>query len=843
MTQPAHVASGDTQRLDDVAASVPGIAGLHCLHDTARKPLWLSPGIESLTGYRAEELIRHEHGFCALIHREDRPHVWMTIQSALNSAQPYSVRYRIRTRAGQLRWIWERGSLEADARPPRVKAMLLDMGIDLPEDMSHMLGEDRAPLRPDASATAAGAPGFQQIIHHLSAHHALSLGDPVSLARELLEGAVPALGAARGSLWLECDDPLQLEQIDMYEPALRRHGSGVRLCRGEHPVYIGTLRSQNTLACGDVSQHPALVEFRQILLRLDIHACLNASIRVAGELRGMICFDHLFEPREWTADEIEFAQQLAGLVAQCLLNRDRRQAETRAREAEIESRAKSELLATMSHEIRTPMNGVLGVAELLRDTPLSTEQRRYVSAIQHSGRHLLHLINDVLDFSRLEAGKLRPQPEPFCLEQLVESSIDVFAARSLNSQVPLYAHIEPGTPTALIGDAKRIRQIITNIIGNAVKFTERGEISLHCRLEPEQGQARLHFEIRDTGIGIDTQDAQRLFQPFSQLGPASHRHGGTGLGLAISRDLVEMMGGRIDFDSEPGHGSTFRFDVAVEIAAPPPAQRPPLRGRLLLVSPSEHFRRMFGRQARHIGLELDNALCAAEALAHCSANPCDVVVLGPELAEAAGGSFAVQLNALCGQHAPHCILLTCERLPQTVRDAMFGGGLHTLLESPFSNGRLLEVLARQLGQSQPGPGAERPRTPAPLPRRRILVAEDNPINRMVVVNLLKKMGMEVTTAIHGGEAVDAFRSQVFDLVLMDCEMPGMDGYEATRAIRRHERQQGYPATPIAALTAHAIAELKQRAFDAGMDAYLTKPIDRERLVALIRENRANTRAA
>jgi signal transduction histidine kinase/ActR/RegA family two-component response regulator len=377
----------------------------------------------------------------------------------------------------------------------------------------------------------------------------------------------------------------------------------------------------------------------------------------------------------------------------------------RARDAaEHASRAKSAFLANMSHEIRTPMHGILGMADLMHATTRDPVQRGYVETIRRSGRGLLSLLNDVLDLSKIEAGKLDVEVQPFGPRALVDEVIDMMAARAGEKDLSLAAEVDPAVPALVRGDPLRLRQVLANLVGNAVKFTERGAVTVRVRAR----EGHLRFEVQDTGVGLDTAQAARLFHPFEQAdATTTRRFGGTGLGLAISRQLVELMAGTIGVDSSPGAGATFWFELPLVAATQPEAP----------------------------------AAAPKSAPAPC-----------------------------------------------------------------------------------PAPGATRPC---------ILLAEDNALNRLFAETVLRSFGVDVVVAEDGREAIERACARRFSLILMDCQMPRVDGYEATAAIRRHERETGAPRTPIVALTANAMAQDRDRCLAAGMDGFLAKPFQSAELESTV----------
>jgi PAS domain S-box-containing protein len=771
--------------------------------DIATGALNMTAGAAALSGFGRQACVVTGPELDQQVHPEDREAVLAVVKRAIVHGEPYRIENRILTEDGSVRWIRSQARVEVVAgRSVRITGAIIDITHE------KLLLEQ---LRQNAErmALAEQAAGFGIFETNLRAERMTFSPGWATIAG--IPPHVTSLTREEATAIVHPDDRARL--IEGVPEAARRG-------QAEHEYRV-------IMPDGSIRWHRSHVLIQSI--NGEPVSLVGAVIDITREKQMLI--------------SLEEARQ----------------------RAEAATLAKSEFLANMSHEIRTPMNGVIGMTGLLLDTALSSEQRDYAETARNSGEALLTIINDILDFSKIEAGKLAIDAFSFDLRRVVEDVVQMLASQSAARGIDLLARYAPGAPTHFVGDADRIRQVIANLTSNAVKFTHAGHVLVSVEVVTgDDGAAEVQVAVSDTGIGIPEDQLERLFDKFTQADASTtRRYGGTGLGLAISRSLVQLMGGTMRVESRVGAGSTFSFSLPLRLDERPeglPSLARVLEGRrVLIVDDNDVNRRILHEQTSSWEMRSGSYATAQDALdamrdAHAAGDPYDFVIADYRMPGMDGASLAKIIKADPALRDAVYVLLTSvgnwrdqTQMPTDSVDAC--------LVKPVRHTRLMSTLATLWGDKCPAPSSTLPnanevsslpavghRVERPPTTHvsgefagqgvRVLVVEDNAVNQKVAVMLLAKLGVRADVAGHGREAVDLTRMIPYDLVLMDCQMPEMNGYEATAEIRR--REGSGPRLPIVALTADVVEGARERCTGAGMDDFVPKPLQIDALARALR---------
>lgn len=807
--------------------------------------VYFSPEWKAQIGYGNDEISSHYDEWERRLHPDDRSRTLSYLRHYLvDPCTPYQIEFRLQHKNGSYRWIYACGETIRNATG--TPARMLGCHIDITQlKQNEEFERNRALMLQQ----------HQFALYELARHEAISSGNLDQAVHTLTEIGSRALQVERTSLWLIEPEGASFRLLDLYDRVSGQHHSGTRLFVQEYPAYFAALRKASyAIGVEDVYIDPRTVEFsRHFSIPPGVAARLDAPIRMNGQVIGILCNEHVGQPRPWRPEEIHFISSLATLFTLAQETAKRKEIEQALREAketaEVANRAKGEFLANMCHEIRTPMNAIIGMADLLWETDLSPEQRKYLRICRRAGSSLLHLVNDIVDLSKVETGHVELESINFDLNDVLEKALEINAVRANEKGIELACYVSPDVPCFLVGDPNRLHQILINLISNAVKFTEHGSVIIEVFKDPDSHEpGAIRFSVTDTGIGIPKEKLSVIFESFTQADVSvTRKYGGTGLGLTISRQLAEMMKGTIWVESTVGQGSTFHCTLQLGINIPSPIDHNicPLdlrKLRTLVVDDHQINRKILTEILSAWGAQVTGAPTGPQALhelrraAHCS-SPYNLLLLDCRMPEMSGFQVAEEIRQSSAFTDLTIIMLASYQWADDIART-YDMGLGGYLTKPIRKTDLLETLKISLARSRDMP-PERLPMPEPSsvsPQRKpfcVLLVEDSPDNQTLVRAYLRKTSYQLEVATDGEIALDKFKNGHFDLILMDMNMPVMDGYDATKRIRDWEQVHGLHQTPIVALTALTLQGEKTKILEAGCTAHITKPIKKHTLLKVL----------
>jgi PAS domain S-box-containing protein len=778
----------------------------------------LNPAWEKTLGYSQEELLSRP--YVDFVHPEDREATIAEANRLAAGRDTFIFENRYRCKDGSYKWLRWTGAVRAE------KGVIYASARDI-----SLRKRDEARLAAQHAVTRvlAEAPTL------------------ASAAPQILQAVCKSLDWEVGAIWRVDSKEELLRCVEAWQTSLQNLSDfdrATRMCTFARGVGLpGRVWAQaEPVSIEDVAMD-ANFPRRDAAVREGLHGAIGFPILLGGKALGVL----EFFSRQIQKPDARLLEMMGAIGSQIGQFIGRRQAaealqiyardlETAKQAAEQAARTKSEFLANMSHEIRTPMNAIIGMTELALQTRITREQREYLDATKSSADALLTLVNDLLDFSKIEARKLQLDHVEFNLRDTLEDAIRVLALRAHHKGLELACQIHPEAPEALAGDPLRLRQVVVNLVGNAIKFTDQGEVVLRVRPESRRnGEVCLHFLVTDTGIGIPADKQEFIFEVFSQADSSTtRRYGGTGLGLAISKQLVDLMGGRIWVESEAGQGSTFHFTARFEVQRSA-GLRPDSLGHqltdlpVLIVDDNETNRRILEEiltnwHMRPVAAEGSATALAALKRSIAEKHPFAVVLLDAHMPGMDGFGLAKRIKQNVRHRRIKFIMLTSAGQPEDVSQCQTLG-ISAYLTKPVKQSELFDAIISVLSpRKRQLPLASRRRQGSKTRRGlQVLLAEDNAVNQMLATRILENLGHDITVVGNGRDALATARDRKFDLIVMDVQMPEMDGFEATAAIREWEKTSG-EHIPIIAMTAHAMKGDRERCLAAGMDGYVSKPI-------------------